>query len=864
MTIRRPFYLIGHNTNTIADVRTALKAGCNAIECDIQCRDNGDLVINHGSPGDNEGVPLVPYLKDVHALLGEFPQLAMVMFDSKIDGAGNGRKLLDMIREHLTNGVTLPVIISVAKKDMSSFFTNIHADLRVTEGIMIDEEKDPSDIELFFQNMGVANNCYGNGIFVAGVRHSVRSSIEQGAARKAMTGKLKFVYAWTIANQGSMREMINAGADGLIINDVQALVEVINEPAFASEIRVAQRSDNPYVLSQPAYGLQINTSSRADAGTDANITFTLAGTKGSASHTIDADLIRRFERSGVNFIAMLGKDLGTPTSISVWRDNAGNAPDWFLDSITVGSRDHPGQLTAHFDQWVPPFKTVTRTFGNAQYLVDISTADIGDGGTDANITCTLHGADGSVSQTVESEAPGLFETKLTNQILVRGMEIGAIKSLTLEIDDHGNGPGWFVGNATATRKNSGVVKSFAFNQWVYPGIAVNRAAIEATYKLTVQTGTLENAGTDANVSFTLTGTKGSVTQAVDSKPVGWFESGMSNTVQLKGMDIGVLKSLVLTTDSHGNAPDWFVNDVTVAKVGAAGNTVFTVNQWVLPGKPVLRTPDVATYTLKVHTKNAPGAGTDANLSFTLKGTLGAVTHTIDANPPGRFESGDTNTVIMKGMDIGTITALTVSQDGHLNNDDWLLDTVVVTKSGSNTVANFSFDQMLLENKPVTRTPFAATYNLLVKTDPRGDAGTNANLGFMLKGELGTLSRTVDASPGGMFEAGLLNTVELHGMDIGKILTLTITQDGAGGNDEWYPATISVTKAGSAVTRVFTFDQWIKEKQPVTRSFDDATYVLQVKTDPRGDAGTDANISFTLHGEQGSVSKTVDAKPSGLF
>jgi hypothetical protein len=865
MKIRRPFYLIGHNTNTIADVRTALKAGCNAIECDIQIRSNGELVINHGDPGADGGVPLDPYLNDVRALLGEFPQLAMVMFDSKIKGAANGKHLLDRIRALLTKDIFLPVIISVAKLDMDSFFEDIRSGLGDAEGIMIDEEKDPVKIQDHFAGQGVANNCYGNGIFVTGVRHSVRSSIEQGAALKAMTGKLKWVYAWTIGAQSTMREMINAGADGLIINDVQALVQVVNEPAYAAELRIAQRSDNPFALTQPAYGLQINTGTRTGAGTDANIRFTLHGSKGSATHSIDADLIRRFEAGNVNFIAMLGNDLGTPLSVSVWRDNAGNAPDWFLDSITVQSRDFPGQsFPAHFDQWVPAYTTVTRTFGNTEYVLDISTADIGAGGTDANITCTLHGADGSVSQTVESEAPGLFEQKLSNQVHLRGMDIGAIKSLTLQIDDHGNGPGWFVGNASATRKGSGVVKSFAFHQWVLPGIAVNRAAIEATYQLTVHTGTLDNAGTDANVSFTLTGSKGSVSQALDAKPAGRLEAGQANTVLLKGMDVGSLTSLIISTDSQGNAPEWFVNEVAVAKAGMGANAVFSVNQWVRPGVPVVRTPDAATYTLSVHTKSGAGAGTDANLSFALQGTLGTVTQTVDANPPGKFEAGLTNAVTLKGMDIGTITALTVSQDGNHNNDEWLLDTVSASKSGSSAVANFSFDQLILENQPVKRTPFAATYNLVVKTDPRADAGTNAMLTFVLKGELGTLSRTVDASPGGMFEAGLSNNVVLNGMDIGKILTLTLSQDGAGGNDEWYPATVSASKAGSAVTRVFTFDQWIKEKQPVTRAFDDAVYVLQVKTDPRGDAGTDANISFTLYGEQGSVAKTVDAKPAGLF
>ena len=48
----RPFYVIGHNTNTIANVHDVLDAGANAVEPNIQWDDdNHDLIVAHDAGG---------------------------------------------------------------------------------------------------------------------------------------------------------------------------------------------------------------------------------------------------------------------------------------------------------------------------------------------------------------------------------------------------------------------------------------------------------------------------------------------------------------------------------------------------------------------------------------------------------------------------------------------------------------------------------------------------------------------------------------------------------------------------------------------------------------------------------------------
>lgn len=107
------------------------------------------------------------------------------------------------------------------------------------------------------------------------------------------------------------------------------------------------------------------------------------------------------------------------------------------------------------------------------------------------------------------------------------------------------------------------------------------------------------------------------------------------------------------------------------------------------------------YVLTVLTAPESGAGTDANLTFELRGSAGKVSTTIDAYPAGLFEAGMTNYVTLIGKDVGTIKDLTLSQDGV---GDWTVAYVMVQKRGSPGVVMFNFNRTISPDQRVTRTP----------------------------------------------------------------------------------------------------------------------------------------------------------------
>jgi len=365
----RPFYVVGHNPNSIDDVRAALAAGANAIEPDVNVYelDKGRLCISEVAAALTKlgGLPWAPslesYLEELHDVALANPQLALVVFDCKPLAArdAHGVTLLNEIRKRLTHDTKLNVIISVAARSNAGMFNSIRGALGPREGLMVDSENDPEMVSTSVL-AGVNNQCYGNGIAAVVqtpvLAPHVRPSIEHACALRASAGNLKFIYTWSVADAETMREYIRIGVDGIIAGmrpakfdaaSVAVLRRVVGEAEFQARIRLATRKDDPFKQPNAAYSLSVLT---ADDGTDANVTFTLNGKFGSCRMTVDTLLNGRMEANEWNYVTVPSQNLGELESLTVSRDNHGNRPDWYLERVLVESSRYAVSKTAEFNR----------------------------------------------------------------------------------------------------------------------------------------------------------------------------------------------------------------------------------------------------------------------------------------------------------------------------------------------------------------------------------------------------------------------------------------------------------------------------------------------------------------------------------
>jgi hypothetical protein len=361
---RRPFYVVGHNPNTYDLVRAALDAGANALEPDVNVYENdqGTLCFSHGE-GKADAPALGDFLDFIGQMAGKYPQLSLLVFDCKPKVAAraeNGTTLLTAIRK-MTSTTNLNVILSVPSLTETVFFTSIKDSLQDREGLMIDQENDVGGVCRFFANSGVTQHGYGNGISVANsiLGPNVRPSMEVACATRAMRGEPDFIYVWTVNEPNLEREYIRIGVDGIISDQIANLRQIAKESEFRSTVRMAERADNPFSPPNQTYGLAVVTGDVDGAGTDARVTFTITGAKGSASVQVDASLNGRMERGQTNNVTIQGPDLGSLVSCTVQRDNSGNAPGWYIERIDVQSSTYQTSGTALFKGWINttgPFK----------------------------------------------------------------------------------------------------------------------------------------------------------------------------------------------------------------------------------------------------------------------------------------------------------------------------------------------------------------------------------------------------------------------------------------------------------------------------------------------------------------------------
>jgi PLAT/LH2 domain/Glycerophosphoryl diester phosphodiesterase family len=89
------------------------------------------------------------------------------------------------------------------------------------------------------------------------------------------------------------------------------------------------------------------------------------------------------------------------------------------------------------------------------------------------------------------------------------------------------------------------------------------AAPPAAYGLIVHTGERCFAGTDARVTFTLTGDSGSADVTIDGRYSRRFGRDAWNHIALPAPNLGALHTLTVQQDRHGVAPGWFLERVLV-------------------------------------------------------------------------------------------------------------------------------------------------------------------------------------------------------------------------------------------------------------------------------------------------------------
>uniref|UniRef100_A0A672RND3 PLAT domain-containing protein n=1 Tax=Sinocyclocheilus grahami TaxID=75366 RepID=A0A672RND3_SINGR len=401
-----------------------------------------------------------------------------------------------------------------------------------------------------------------------------------------------------------------------------------------------------------------------------------------------------------------------------------------------------------------------------------------------------------------------------------------------------------------------------------------------TYTVTVTTGDVYGAGTDANVFITLYGDMGDTGERKLSKSENSnkFERGSVDTFTLEAVDLGQVFKIRVRHDNRMLSADWYLEQVEVVDQDTEEVFLFLCERWLSRKKEDKRIDRV--FYVKVlipyHFSVATGwdwdAGTSSRVYVIIIGKKNKKTDRLwlDLDGKNGFLPGSLDYFICYGTDVGDIKKVEVRENTHTDSvvcirkqtsDCWFVLSVrfvfpckcwLAKDRGDGLTACF----LDVKDAETVSIPQKMIYEVTVITGDVQHAGTDTQIYMTVFGVYGTSEEML------LFERGQKDTFNLEIEDIAPLRKMRVRIDGSGSRPDWFLDMIELHNLQTDEVALFMYEEWLSRSYGPKRTLlcempavindeemvEFTTYTVSVKTT----AGTDANVWMIIFGENGDT------------
>uniref|UniRef100_W5L5M4 Lipoxygenase homology PLAT domains 1 n=1 Tax=Astyanax mexicanus TaxID=7994 RepID=W5L5M4_ASTMX len=630
------------------------------------------------------------------------------------------------------------------------------------------------------------------------------------------------------------------------------------------------------------YTMTIKTGEKKYGGTDANIFAILYGTNDDTVINLKASKNHKnkFEVGMIDEFTIEAVDIGKLKRIRIGHDNA-TSPGWFLDWVEINAPSLGQLLRFPCGRWLDraeddgatfrdlyPNELQTELYTPVPYEIKVFTSDIFAAGTDADVFIVLYGQNGVCTSQKslcvnKRERRMYFERAAENMFILQLEDIGdIIEKIRIGHDNRGVNGGWHLDRVEIRRllrKGKGSETCiFPCDRWlatseddgetirelVPSDIIIEKLsrdgtlkvietevddALEHTYSVTVSTGDMYGAGTDANVFITMYGDMGDTGERKLSKSENnrnKFERGSVDTFSIEAVDLGHVFKIHIRHDNSMLSPDWYLDQVEIIDTDTDEVFLFQCERWLSRNKEDKRIDRffyvkvnvcVIPYHLTLATGLDQDAGTTSRAYVIIKGPKQKHTERLWLDTKGKnFSPGGLDYFTCYGTDVGEIKKVEV------------------------------------------------IYEVTVVTGDVQHAGTDTQIYITVYGKYGT-SEEIPLPKLEDFERGQTDIFNLEIEDIAPLRKMRVRIDGTGSRPDWYLDKIILHNLESEEVAMFTYDDWLSRAFGPKHSLvcempaviDDeemvelTIYTVSVKTSDTS-AGTDARVWMIIFGENGDT------------
>ncbi|CAB4019689.1 lipoxygenase homology domain-containing 1-like, partial [Paramuricea clavata] len=653
-------------------------------------------------------------------------------------------------------------------------------------------------------------------------------------------------------------------------------------------------------LSENTYVIHVYTGDVMHAGTNANVLATVYGENGDSG---ERKLLKsekhldKFERNQEDIFTIKCITLGTLSKLKIRHDNSGMKSAWFLGKVEIEDKLKGQRYVFPCDRWLATneddgqisrdLPALTSEDYNAEqkrkmtrrqsskalvdsldleskarlssYEVSVVTGDISGAGTDANVYVILFGdkgESGKLDMKTSQTNKDKFERNQTD-VFSLDADVGVLKKIRIGHDNKGGFAGWFLDKVEIDSKSLGTRWVFPCGRWLDKGkddgllerelYPVEDAEQVYTphvpYEMTVYTGDVSGAGTNANVFIVVYGAELNTGECVlaetKKKKKGCFERGSTDQFVKELIDVGdVIEKIRVGHDGKGIGAGWFLDKVEIRRLlddnKSATLYTFPCKRWLAKGeddgaivrelvprdvteeivtkngevvanKVEHQALDVHKYRVHVITGDVKGAGTDANVFITLFGQYGdsgerpltkSETHT------DKFERGKEDIFSFEAADLGNLHKIKLRHDNAMLNPAWFVERVEIEDLTADRQFLFHCERWLAKNKEDKK----IERNFYEK-DYKGDRSTTMT-GMSMASSLNSSPSRGDPSPS--------------------------------------------KKRSTTADEIF--EKEFKDKAKKNAPLKSISYTVRVKTGDDKDGGTEAKVYIVLIGTQATTDK----------
>uniref|UniRef100_A0A3Q2Z1R5 Lipoxygenase homology PLAT domains 1 n=1 Tax=Hippocampus comes TaxID=109280 RepID=A0A3Q2Z1R5_HIPCM len=438
-------------------------------------------------------------------------------------------------------------------------------------------------------------------------------------------------------------------------------------------------------------GVKIKTGEKKYAGTDANVFAILFGENddtGKKSRQPSAGNYKnKFEQGAINEFTVEAVHLGELEKLRIGHDNSGGSPGWFLDWVEIDAPSQGLRLRFPCGRWLDrgeddgaivrdlyPAELQTELYTPfVPYELKIYTSDVFGAGTDADVFIVLYGQKGVCTLQKhlcvnKRERRLYFERGAEDMFILE--DVGdIIEKIRVGHDNRGSNSGWHLDKVEIRRllrKGKVAPKTTidkhtlklnnTLGRWLakseddgetvrelVPSDIITEKLLRAhTYQVSVRTGDMYKAGTDANVFLTIYGDLGDTGERKLSRSDNnrnKFKRGEVDKFTIEAVDLGQVFKIRIRHDNSMIGADWFLDQVEVLDVDTEEVYIFPCKCWlakdrgdgltvrlfnVLDASIISISRKVSViYSTAVVTGDTQYAGTDTNIFLSVFGANGS-------------------------------------------------------------------------------------------------------------------------------------------------------------------------------------------------------------------------------------------------